>query len=206
MLGSSSHLPMTPRSASPLPGHILRTLPIRGSVYPLWIIREITMILPGLKTHEARLHGKGGPRRMSTYLSRGLQLACQPTWALAFNRHPVLLVQSRCLHSSSRHKEMRGLECMHAGKSVYRYPGTVAPAVELSNSGCIKSLLDLLTSVDVFSLSRSRIAWVGASRLGPSCFTQPIVCQRIRGGIPVASCTTVTRLGKGSPTTPAPRT
>ncbi len=26
------------------------------------------------------------------------------------------------------------------------------------------------------------------------------------GGIPVASCTTVTRLGKGSPTTPAPRT
>ena len=95
---------------------------------------------------------------------------------------------------------------MHAGKSVYRHPGTVAPAVELPNSGCIKSLLDLLTSVDVFSLSRSRIAWVGASRLGPSCFTQPIVCQRIRGGIPVASCTTVTRLGKGSPTTPAPRT
>jgi hypothetical protein len=53
--------------------------------------------------------------------------------------------------------------------SVYRYPGTVAPAVELPNSGCIKSLLDLLTSVDVFSLSRSQVVWVGASRLGPSC-------------------------------------
>ena len=158
------------------------------------------MILPGLKTHEARLHGKGGPRRMSTYLSLGLQLACQPTWASAFNRHPVLLVQSRCLHSSSRHGEMREvLECMHVGKSIYRYPGTVAPAVELPNSGCIKSLLDLLTSVDVFSLSRSRIAWVGASRLGPSCFTQPIVCQRIRGGIPVASCTTVQGLVKDPP-------
>ncbi len=56
------------------------------------------------------------------------------------------------------------------------------------------------------SLSRSQIVWVGASRLGLSCFIQPIVCQRILGGIPVASCTTVTRLGKGSPTTPAPRT
>ena len=57
---------------------------------------------------------------------------------------------------------------MHAGKSVYRYPGTVAPAVELPNSGYIKSLLDLLTSVDVFSLSRPAAPTGRVGRCFPS--------------------------------------
>ncbi len=74
MLGWSSRLPMTPQLGKPLPGHVPWTLPIQGSVYPLWIIREIAIFLPGLKTHEARLHGTGGPRRMPTYLGLGLQL------------------------------------------------------------------------------------------------------------------------------------
>jgi hypothetical protein len=42
-------------------------------MYPLWIIREIAIIFPGLKTHKARLHGKGGPQRMPT-LGLGLQM------------------------------------------------------------------------------------------------------------------------------------
>ena len=92
---------------------------------------------------------------------------CQPTWALAFSWHANLLglwpsvgILSCSFNlgdctSPPAMERWEGLECMHAGKSVYRYPGTVDPAVELPNSGCIKSLLDLLTSVDVFSLSRS---------------------------------------------------
>ncbi len=40
--------------------------------------------------------------------------------------------------------------------------------------------LDLLTSDDVFSLSRPQVAWVGFPSRS-ELLTQPIVCQRIRG-------------------------
>ena len=38
-----------------MPGHILRMLPIQGSMYPLLDFRESAVTLPGLKTHEDRV-------------------------------------------------------------------------------------------------------------------------------------------------------